>query len=202
MRRTRSCADESPQNLQEPIIVNLRTSFRGAALAVGGLLVMAGVVLANGGSADDRTGASTSPSANPTPGGAVFATLTPEPSASAEPSESPEATESPGGEPRRHLRAGREPRGESGARPPRTMPTRTTRVPATPARTTRVRAMPMTTRPTRPTTTTRAPATPMTTTTARVTAVAMTTAPALAAVTDRRVVPGDDGRRMARWGRG
>ena len=41
-----------------------------------------------------------------------------------------------------------------------------------------------------------------TTTTARVTAVAMTTAPDPAAVTDRRVVPGDDGRRMARWGRG
>ena len=52
--------------------MDLRTSFRGAALAVGGLLVMAGVVLANGGSADDRTGASASPSANPTPGGAVY----------------------------------------------------------------------------------------------------------------------------------
>jgi hypothetical protein len=117
VRRTRSCADESPQNLQEPIIVNLRTSFRGAALAVGGLLVMAGVVLANGGSADDRTGASTSPSANPTPGGAVFATLTPEPSPSAEPSESPEATESPEASPDDALEPSESPEASPGATP-------------------------------------------------------------------------------------
>ena len=97
--------------------MDLRTSFRGAALAVGGLLVMAGVVLANGGSADDRTGAPTSPSANPTPGGAVFATLTPEPSPSAEPSESPEATESPEASPDDSFEPAESPEASPGATP-------------------------------------------------------------------------------------
>ena len=80
--------------------MNLRTSFRGAALAVGGLLIMAGVVLANGGVADDTANASAS--AEATPGGAVLsATLTPEPSTSAEPSPSasPEASASATAEP-------------------------------------------------------------------------------------------------------
>ena len=77
--------------------MNPRTSFRGAALAVGGLLIMAGVALASGGT-DDTALTSNSPAA--TPGGEVLsATLTPEPSPSAteglEATESPEPSESP-----------------------------------------------------------------------------------------------------------
>ena len=47
--------------------MNPRTSFRGAAIAVGGLLIMAGVALASGGT-DDTASSSNSPAA--TPGGA------------------------------------------------------------------------------------------------------------------------------------